>query len=344
MSSSNTTRPARVPLTNSVSISFATPPQTTRAFVLERDGNCCWLCGVGGDVLAILECAYHISAARIERVVPIFQIHGRHSPSLTHLAHANNLITLCSVCHAAYDSQLPYWCMVPTEATLERYIEHEQEDYDARVQAAEQGIRQPRSLPALGAEPVQYQALVMHPPFGRVRGLSSSQWPKLWYGEPTAVIIKAVGALLQPCQREVIATGPGKELLVGVPTSIDSDVCELVAVWSRQDPIVAKRPRKGPKTRRRKRDYVGGESGVEGAAKRGRAKTERAAGPGKGPTGTAPRRSSRIAAMRRQTVPRPSDVEECQGPSGPFVLGPESTSNQIIEQVLRWRRVDPTSL
>jgi hypothetical protein len=58
----------------------------------------------------------------------------------------DNLILLCSGCHSGYDAVVSDWAMLPQD--LKFFIDFERADYDARVAAAGQGIRQPRALPS----------------------------------------------------------------------------------------------------------------------------------------------------------------------------------------------------
>ena len=52
---------------------------------------------------------------------------------------------LCGTCHSAYDSEYPYWVMVPTLDVLNRYTLHERKDYRGRVAAAARGEVVPRT-------------------------------------------------------------------------------------------------------------------------------------------------------------------------------------------------------
>ena len=63
-------------------------------------------------------------------------------------AHPNNLMPLCLTCHHAYDDPYPIRVALPED--LDRFIEFERNDYEAKVQAAADGVSQPRSLPPVG--------------------------------------------------------------------------------------------------------------------------------------------------------------------------------------------------
>ncbi|KKZ63923.1 hypothetical protein EMCG_01782 [[Emmonsia] crescens] len=60
-------------------------------------------------------------------------------------AHPKKLMPLCIACHHAYNDPYPIWVALPED--LDRFIEFERNDYEARVWAAADGVSQPRSLP-----------------------------------------------------------------------------------------------------------------------------------------------------------------------------------------------------
>lgn len=69
-------------------------------------------------------------------------------PRSFYSAHPGNLMPLCPNCHYAYDDPHPIWVALPED--LDLFIKFEQNDYEARVRAAADGISQPRSLPQVG--------------------------------------------------------------------------------------------------------------------------------------------------------------------------------------------------
>jgi hypothetical protein len=42
--------------------------------------------------------------------------------SLSHLAHMDDLITLCANCHLSYASDNPFWGMIPGASTIDQFI------------------------------------------------------------------------------------------------------------------------------------------------------------------------------------------------------------------------------
>ena len=58
---------------------------------------------------------------------------------------AENLMILCASCRAAYDHDFPAWLAIPQD--LNYFIEFEHADYEARVEAAANGVRQRRTMP-----------------------------------------------------------------------------------------------------------------------------------------------------------------------------------------------------
>lgn len=63
-------------------------------------------------------------------------IHSSHSnkrtiPSFLRLSESDpsNLFTLCPNCHAGYDATFPDWVLIPDPKTLQKYIDHEKDDF-----------------------------------------------------------------------------------------------------------------------------------------------------------------------------------------------------------------------
>ena len=158
-------------------------------------------------------------------------------PPTLALNHADNLITLCGNCHAAYDSEYPAWIMVPTTNILNRYIQHERDNYEYRVAAAAVGQIVPRSLPGIDKNNVAYHRFVLDPVWGV--GHPINQHVKNWAGEPTAVIFKALRGLAQPCtpitRSRMDGTG---EVRIEMGESIRTKNMTLVRLWSRPAPVV----------------------------------------------------------------------------------------------------------
>lgn len=165
---------------------------------------------------------------------------GLLSPSLTYLDHPDNLIILCGVCHPSYDSDHPYWVMVPDSATLSRYIQHERADYNSRARAARRGIYQDRTLPVVDRTLIRYHPCILDPLM--VPGLSATvriaEWPKMWLGDPIAALIKAAAGLCQPSKRFTATHATMENITLGVPPTLKRKSCQLLDLWCRKDPDV----------------------------------------------------------------------------------------------------------
>ena len=160
-------------------------------------------------------------------------------PSGLTLAHEDNLIALCPTCHAAYNAEYPYWIMVPTIATLNRYVQHERQDYQNRAAAAAQGEVIPRTLPDIVKEEVEYHRFLFSPGWASSHCRHPHAGVKTWGGEPTTAVFKAIRALAQPCEVVTCSVGRGSSVQVGVMESVRSKVMELVRAWSQPPPQIA---------------------------------------------------------------------------------------------------------
>jgi len=169
----------------------------------------------------------------IENKFISFQEMGVIPPTLTHLAHADNLIPLCATCHECFDGDRPYWAMLPTEDIIDLFIDHERNDYIRREAAARRGLQQQRSLPVIIDE-VLYVPYFLHESIAE--GLQPGNWPKAWGGAPAMAILKAAVASNTPCPSQTIRTPLGVDVRLGIPGEIRTKVTELVVLWSRPDP------------------------------------------------------------------------------------------------------------
>ncbi|KAF8459575.1 hypothetical protein BGX38DRAFT_1138365 [Terfezia claveryi] len=166
---------------------------------------------------------------------PIFRINVLPA-TLTHLAHSDNLILLCAMCHRAFDGAHPNWVMVPMEETL-------------NLRAGLRGERQLRTLPNIDRGVVLYQPCILSEGFPLVEPLlKPSNWPKIWGGEPTAVIIKALLGLFQPCEPRAVSRPGYEDVTIGVPGVLDMKCAQPNNLWSRRPPQVSEpTPSKGKK-------------------------------------------------------------------------------------------------
>ncbi|KAF8460087.1 hypothetical protein BDZ91DRAFT_799151 [Kalaharituber pfeilii] len=244
----------------------STVSSSTRNFVVQREGERCWLCG--GGPAGILQAAHQLWESREEW----FQEYKENNivpDRLSSLAHPENLIALCPSCHVGYDTDESFWLMIPTVDTLDRYIQHERNDYLRRHRAGNRGVSEPRTLPDVDTGAVKYQPYILLPAFAELNFLAPSTWPKLWPGEPTTAILKAKRGLFQPCKPQRVHTRANEDLTTGVPPEIRIKVCRLVCLWSLPDPPVAENVQ--PPRKRARRDDGGAHGGVEGEGK-GKAK------------------------------------------------------------------------
>lgn len=192
-------------------------------------------------------------------------------PSGLTLTHKDNLILLCVACHAAYDMEYPLWVMVPTINVLNQYIRHERRDYQQRIKAAAQGRAVLRTLPDIVKEEVEYHRFLLDPAYAAESPITETV--KIWGGEPTTALFKALCGLLQPCEVETCNARTGAVVVVGVAESIRSKVMELVRAWSRPPPHIAEMPDRRPDTRHR--DAGAGQDGSKGDEKRAEARKEK---------------------------------------------------------------------
>ncbi|RPB23676.1 hypothetical protein L211DRAFT_235571 [Terfezia boudieri ATCC MYA-4762] len=311
------------------SASFTDPTSTTKSEVAEREGGTCWLCGRIDDDSGALEVAHHISRIAIRRFLYYKGINVLPA-TLTHLAHPDNLILLCTVCHHAFDAAHPSWVMVPTEETLNVYIQHEQRDYQSRRQAGLRGERQLRTLPNIDKGVVLYQPCILSEGFPLMEpSLKPSTWPKIWGGEPTAVIIKALLGLFQPCEPQAISRPGHEDVTISVPGALDTKCAQLNKLWSRPPPQVSEpTPSKGKKRVRgvdEEDKGKGGEEddGVEGYGREGR--------------------REKRSRVKSQVTPSDRNLQSQRPAKVEFAYGPDSTSQDAIDRALGCLEKHPDS-
>ena len=148
-------------------------------------------------------------------------------PAALGLASIDNLITLCPNCHAAYDIELPYWVMVPHINILNTYIRHERRECRQRIAAAARGDTVPRTLPVIDKQNALYYQFIMAPKWASATATLLPD-TKRWAGEPTAVILKCVAGLGQPCEQINTINVAGMVVRVGLIEDVRSKVNELI--------------------------------------------------------------------------------------------------------------------
>ncbi|KAI9860624.1 MAG: hypothetical protein M1813_006049 [Trichoglossum hirsutum] len=125
------------------STSFFNVSDTIRNAVRIRDGTRCWACGYRGNAI---NCCHVIPEDQLEKFL-YYKEHGFLPHTLTHLAHRDNIITLCANCHADFDSAVPALTIIPTN--MEYFIGYEENDYERRIIAARAGREPPqRTVPS----------------------------------------------------------------------------------------------------------------------------------------------------------------------------------------------------
>ena len=126
--------------------------------------------------------------------------------------------------------------MVPDITVINVYIRHERRDYQARVAAAELGQIVPRTLPSIDRRNTMYYRFILNPRWGTRTPITSDR--KIWGGEPTVAIIKAIAGLGQPIEERTIDVAGGV-VRVGAIEHVRIKFNELIRVWSRPPPRVS---------------------------------------------------------------------------------------------------------
>ncbi|KAN0084956.1 hypothetical protein V8E54_001423 [Elaphomyces granulatus] len=102
-----------------------TVPNVVKDSVQIRDGSRCWAYGYSLNIG--LKCCHVIPRNQTQRFL-YFQEGGFFPPTLTHLVHPDNLITLCGNYHDEFDSSMPELVIIPTD--IEDFIQWEKNDYE----------------------------------------------------------------------------------------------------------------------------------------------------------------------------------------------------------------------
>ncbi|KAN0079469.1 hypothetical protein V8E54_004683, partial [Elaphomyces granulatus] len=141
--------------------------------------------------------------------------------SLTHLGHPDNLIYLCATCHRLFDAQLPVLVILPSD--IDFFVNWENNDYESRCKAAEDGKEVPRTVPTRDNYPGKYKAY-------RIGETAHAGKEKPWGGSPSAMILKSCAGMFQP----ISSVGGGNS----VETYLEarSLVTTLMNLYARPDP------------------------------------------------------------------------------------------------------------
>ena len=202
----------------------------TCELVYRRDGKKCWLCNIHSPIRIV----HQINDS--EAAFPSFYMYKKNGtiPSFVdNPSHPDNLVPLCYNCHAGFDITFPDWILIPDEATLRKYIEHEMMDYEERLLVSQTSRPPPRSLPLLNRSEILYHPLIITQAF---TNYSRGAWPKGWMGEPTTAIHRAARhGLFESTPVRPISLGRRK-WQTGVPEVFQLLVGELIRLWARKPP------------------------------------------------------------------------------------------------------------
>ena len=131
--------------------------------------------------------------------------------------------------------------MIPTLVTLNEYVQHERGDYEARARAGARGVAQGRTLPDINPGNILYHRCFVDLAFARETTCENQI--KGWAGAPTAAILKAIHAILQPCVPTTVrVTRTDLDVVTGIPGDVCVAVAELIRLWSRPHPPVVAHP------------------------------------------------------------------------------------------------------
>ena len=219
-----------------------------REEVFKRDGRKCWLCNSENDNLHI---AHQINA---DDQFPLYHINSTIPSSIFETSHPDNLFPLCDTCHKGYDAGWSDWLIVPDKETLQKYIDHEKNDFEQRERyLLSQKSRSssslsvpPRSLPLLNRNKILYHPLLLNEQAAKKYVRQDTHWPKHWLGEPTLIIHRSMyrsifldTAITTTSGRGVrpLRLASGAMWQIGVPDIFTTLVTELMMLWRRQPGI-----------------------------------------------------------------------------------------------------------
>lgn len=206
----------------------------TPELVLERDGENCWLCGSG----IAIQISHQIDPAAI-RPFAQFRANETIPAFVSSPSHVDNLFPLCSNCRTGYDLTFPDWVLVPDTETLNKYINHEKQNYEERYQryllSPSPFPISPRTLPPLDRNKIFYHPLFTTEESAKFYLNGDTNWPKRWLGEPTTTIHWAARHdLFDSTPIRPISLGNGRQWQTGVPDIFRKLIEELTRLWARQ--------------------------------------------------------------------------------------------------------------
>jgi hypothetical protein len=113
---------------------------------------------------------------------------------------------------------------------LEFFINWEERDYKQREeQVAREGIAVPRTVPSSDDYAGGFVPYFFHPSKWMVLRANTTAFPKKYLGAPTAIILKAALAVLQPFPED-------QQLGIGIQDSVISKLCTLLSLYKRRQP------------------------------------------------------------------------------------------------------------
>ena len=209
--------------------------------VLERDGECCWLCtNEPHNIMADVHVAQLIDTTSNQWFTQCQQ-NGTIPTSVTNVDHQDNLVPLCPSCHSSFDDAgFPGMDFRPWhKKQIQKYIDHEKSDYEQRLLLSNPNSPVPRSLPTIDRSTVLYHPLILtHHHSHLIQAPRSLQWPKPWLGEPTLAIHRAAsrGILDSNPIRPFLLPGGGRKWQTGVPKVFQTLITKLTSLWAKQPP------------------------------------------------------------------------------------------------------------
>jgi hypothetical protein len=209
--------------------------KATRELVFARDGYECWLCGDVSPTNGTINITHQIHAAASNHPFPLFKANG--TIAIPNLSHQDNLFPLCTSCYTGYNLEFPEWIITPDTDTLNKYLEHEEEEYDHRLLVSQTSRTSlPRTLPSIDRTKVFYHPAILSPNL-QLQRFDVSKWPKHWLGDPTTVIHRAAWhGLFDSNPIAPIRVGRKSVWKRGVQPVFQDQVAKLVRLWARPVP------------------------------------------------------------------------------------------------------------
>lgn len=119
--------------------------------------------------------------------------------------------------------------------TLNRYLEHEEKDYNHRLHVSLSSQNSlPRTLPSIDRMKVSYHPAILSTQYRF--GPEALQWPKHWLGEPTTVIHRAAWrGLLHSNPIEPVRLGD-RNFQRGIDPILQRKIVDFIRLWARAAP------------------------------------------------------------------------------------------------------------